>query len=69
MTALKDVLESLTAFADDAIEKLHLLRTDRVSIEFGCEFTVESGHLIAVIGKASGKSSLKLTLEWARSGS
>jgi hypothetical protein len=33
--------------------------------EFGCEFAVESGTLVAVVGKASGRSAFKVGLEWS----
>lgn len=34
------------------------------TVEFGCEFVLESGSFVAVIGKASSTSSFKVTLEW-----
>jgi hypothetical protein len=37
-----------------------------VTVEFGCEFAVESGSFIAVIGKASGQSSVKVQLQWQK---
>jgi hypothetical protein len=38
----------------------------KVSVEFGCEFAVESGGFIAVIGKASAKSTFTVGLEWTK---
>jgi hypothetical protein len=36
----------------------------RVTLEFGCDIALESGSLVAAIGKASAKSAFKVTLEW-----
>jgi len=38
----------------------------KATIELGVEVAVESGTLVAVIGKANGKSTLKVQLEFDR---
>ncbi|MFI1106669.1 CU044_2847 family protein [Streptomyces physcomitrii] len=38
----------------------------KVTREFGCDMALESGALIAAIGKASAKSAFKVTLEWEK---
>ncbi len=64
---LKEALSSLTGFTADVVESLRTFEASKMSVEFGCEFAVESGSLLAVIGKGTGKSAFKVTLEWTRS--
>ncbi|WP_063780881.1 CU044_2847 family protein [Nonomuraea sp. SBT364] len=66
---LKDALSALSGFAGDLVETLRELETSKMTVEFGCEFAVESGSLVAFIGKGTGKSAVKVTLEWTRPGS
>ncbi len=40
----------------------------RYSIEFGCEIAVETGRVVAVLGKGSATSTVKITLEWDQAG-
>jgi hypothetical protein len=61
---LKDALSALTGFATDVVETLREFEANKLTVEFGCEFAVESGSLLAVIGKGTGKSAVKVTLEW-----
>ncbi|WP_327588223.1 hypothetical protein OHA25_15295 [Nonomuraea sp. NBC_00507] len=63
---LKDALSELTGFAADVVETLRKLETNKLTVEFGCEFAVESGKLLAVVGKGTGKSAVKVTMEWTR---
>jgi hypothetical protein len=63
---LDEALGSLGAFAQQLAARLQPTDASRVSVEFGCEFAVESGKFIAVIGKASAKSAVKVGLEWTR---
>jgi Trypsin-co-occurring domain 1 len=64
--ALDDLLDGVTAFAEEIVDRLREVRVSKVTVEFGCEVAVESGGFVAVIGKASGKSSIKVGLEWTR---
>jgi hypothetical protein len=63
---LDQVLDGVTAFARELSSRLHQAEVSKFSVEFGCEFAVESGTFIAVIGKASAKSTLKVGLEWSK---
>jgi Trypsin-co-occurring domain 1 len=38
-----------------------------VTVEFGCEFGLELGSFVAIIGKATSSSSFKVSLEWHKS--
>jgi hypothetical protein len=59
-------LDGLMSVARAMGARLQQSDASRAVVEFGCEFAVESGSLVAVIGKASGKSAFKVTLEWTR---
>lgn len=63
---LETVLGGVANFAKQIVGSLNETGASKVSVEFGCEFALESGTFIAVIGKASAKSTLKIGLEWAK---
>jgi hypothetical protein len=63
---LQGALDDLSAVATQVAEQLRSLEASTVRIEFGCEFALESGKLVAVIGKATAKSAFKVGLEWTR---
>lgn len=63
---LDGALEGVRAFAEQAVEQLRGSEVSKVTVEFGCEFAVESGSIIAVIGKAGAKSVMKVSLEWSK---
>jgi len=61
------MLAGVAAFAQEVAASIRGAEVSRVTVEFGCEFAVESGVLVAVIGKATGRSSIKVGLEWSQS--
>lgn len=63
---LESVLGGVAHFAKEVVGTLQGTGASKVSVEFGCEFALESGTFIAVIGKASSKSTLTVGLEWAK---
>lgn len=64
--SLEQALDGLTAIARAMGARLRQSDATRVGVEFGCEFALESGSFVAVVGKASAKSTFKVTLEWSR---
>jgi|SRR2546427_377622 len=56
--AIEGIAKSLT----QAIEKIAPRKT---TVEFGLELQLDSGALTALIVKGSGKSNLKVTMEWS----
>ncbi|MEU4819924.1 CU044_2847 family protein [Micromonospora aurantiaca] len=63
---LDEALAALTAFATKVGDRLKQADVSRLAVEFSCEFAVESGKLVAVLGKGSTKSGIKVGLEWDR---
>ncbi|MEU4159257.1 CU044_2847 family protein [Actinoplanes sp. NPDC026670] len=60
-----EVVAKVTGLAGSAIDGLRNSGADRVTLEFGCEFGLESGQLITLISKATGKATFKIGLEWS----
>ena len=63
---LEQVLDGVAVFAEEVVERLRGAEATKITVEFGCDIAVESGAFVAVIGKASASSSLKVSLEWQR---
>ena len=62
---IREALKGVNALVEDLKSQLEGLSAQRMAVEVGLEFALESGHLVAIVGKASGKSSIKVTLEWS----
>lgn len=62
--SLDDVVEAIREFGGKLAGAFDDTGAARATVEFGCEFGLETGRLVAILGKASAKSSLKVTLEW-----
>jgi hypothetical protein len=63
---LEGVLTGVANFAKQVVGTLQETGASKVSVEFGCEFALEAGAFVAVIGKVSSKSTLTVGLEWAK---
>ncbi|AVT39641.1 CU044_2847 family protein [Plantactinospora sp. BB1] len=63
---LDEALSAVAAFATRVGDHLKLAEVSRVAVEFSCEFGVESGKFVAIVGKASAKAGVKVSLEWDR---
>nr|WP_246260446.1 CU044_2847 family protein [Streptomyces typhae] len=61
---LEQLLDGLAGFAQEIASRLQSTDASKVSVQFGCEVIVESGQFVAVIGKASSKSTITVGLEW-----
>ena len=64
--SLQAMFGDLAAFARGLGSELQDSGASKVSVEFGCEFAIESGGFVAVIGKASAKSTFTVGLEWTK---
>jgi hypothetical protein len=63
---LEQVLDGLAVFAQEIVGRFQGTNASKVTVQFGCEVVVESGTLVAVIGKASATSAITVGLEWAK---
>jgi hypothetical protein len=62
------VAHAVSGFASQLGASLAHTGCQRYSVEFGCEIAVETGQVVAVLGKGSATSSVKITLEWDQAG-
>jgi hypothetical protein len=61
---MTQVIQAIKVFSGRLGESLRESHATRCAVEFGCEIGLETGQLVAVLGKASAKTTLKITLEW-----
>ncbi|MER6569778.1 CU044_2847 family protein [Streptomyces sp. NPDC001093] len=61
---LEPVLDGLTALARAMGTRLQQTGASRATVEFGCDISFDTGQFLAVVGKASTRSTWKVTLEW-----
>ena len=64
MDRIRDALEGVGDLVADALKKV---RPNKISVEFGFSFEIQSGHLTAVFVKGDVKADLKISLEWGSS--
>ncbi|MFE5923146.1 CU044_2847 family protein [Streptomyces sp. NPDC056468] len=62
---LEEALDSLVGVARAVGTRLQQTGSQKATVELACEFAVESGTLVAVLGKATARSTFKVALEWA----
>jgi Trypsin-co-occurring domain 1 len=63
--SLDQVLDGLMSLARAMGAKLQQSDASKVAIQFGCDIAMETGGFVAVIGKASVKSTFTVSLEWS----
>lgn len=61
---LDEALDGLMGLVRVMGARLRQSDASKVTMEFSCEFALESGTFVAVIGKASTKSAFGVALEW-----
>ncbi|MGW0768891.1 CU044_2847 family protein [Streptomyces sp. NPDC002676] len=61
---LEPVLDGLTAVARAMGARLQQTGASKATVEFGCDVSFDTGQFLAVVGKATSKSTWKVTLEW-----
>jgi hypothetical protein len=65
--SIERALAGIASIAKKSFVELSSLEWSKLTVELGVEFAVESGGIVAVVGKASSSSSLKVVLEFERS--
>ena len=63
---LDRVIDGLSAFAEQIVNKFDTADASRVALTFGCDVVMESGNLVALVGQASATASFTIELEWTR---
>ena len=62
-SAVTDAIEAISGAIASTLTKV---KPDKATVELGLEIGVESGKLTTLLVKGSGKSNLKITLEWGK---
>jgi hypothetical protein len=62
------VVDSIKAITQQLTGALQEVKPDKASLEFGVDIGIESGQLTALLVKGTGSATLKITLEWGKSG-
>jgi len=58
------VKNQIQKISEEFREIFSKVKPTKTTLEFGIELSVEAGQLTSIIVKGSGKSNLKITLEW-----
>jgi hypothetical protein len=66
--SVEQITAALKDFATQVTESLQGSGASRFVVEFGCDVAVETGRVVAMLGKGSLASTLRVTLEWSRPG-
>lgn len=61
---LGGVTDAIRALGDQLTRAVKAIEPDQFSIEFGFEFKVEQGGLVALLVRGGGTASVTVTLEW-----
>ena len=55
------IFSELSQRIGDSLQKS---RANKACVEIGVEFGIENGQLVALIARASGKTNIKISIEW-----
>lgn len=62
----EEVTDALEGIVQAIAETINQANPTKATVKFGLEIAVESGKLIAVLGKGSAKANLEIALEWTK---
>jgi NTP-dependent ternary system trypsin peptidase co-occuring protein len=63
---LRQVTDAIGAVAGEVAGALERAAPQKFSVELGFELKSESGGLVALLAKAGGTATIKVTMEWER---
>jgi len=63
---LQNVLDAIRALSSEIADAVRAAGPDRFSVEMGFEIKGESGGLVAVLVRAGGTATVKVTLGWEK---
>lgn len=58
--------KSVTKLVHEIAKSLNDVKPSHATIEFGCQFALENGHLTALVVSGSASGSIKVTLDWEK---
>lgn len=66
VSEFKEVTDALEGIVAAIAKPINQANPTKATVKFGLEIAVESGKLIAVLGKGSAKANLEIALEWTK---
>lgn len=64
---LQGVTKSIETVGREVLESVKKVKPAKATVELGFGLALEQGQLVALLGKAKGEASIKVTLEWSAS--
>jgi hypothetical protein len=62
---LEGVTKSIETVGREVLESVKKVKPAKATVELGFGLALEQGQLVALLGKAKGEASIKVTLEWS----
>ncbi|GAA1694620.1 hypothetical protein GCM10009733_107960 [Nonomuraea maheshkhaliensis] len=62
---LSEITASVERVSREALQAVRRAGPTKGTVELGFGLAVESGHVVAMLGKGRGEATIKVTLEWA----
>lgn len=64
LDAARDMVARVASWAVTTVREHAPAKPDTFEVEFGMKLAVESGKVVAVLGRASGEASLAVRMSW-----
>ncbi|MEU8404420.1 CU044_2847 family protein [Nonomuraea sp. NPDC048892] len=65
VTELSEITTSVERVSREVLQAVRRAGPTKGTIELGFSLAVESGHVVAMLGKGRGEATIRVTLEWA----
>lgn len=65
---LGEITSSIGHVSRDVLDEIRKAGPSKATVELGFGLAVESGHVVALLGKGRGDASIRVILEWDRGG-
>jgi hypothetical protein len=63
---LEEVTSAIQKVGGEVLAAVRKVEPSKATVELGFGLAIESGHLIALLGKGRGETSIKVVLEWSQ---
>jgi hypothetical protein len=63
---LEEVTSAIQKVGGEVLAAVRKAEPSKATVELGFGLAIESGHVIALLGKGRGETSIKVILEWSR---
>jgi Trypsin-co-occurring domain 1 len=63
---LEEVTSAIEKVGGEVLAAVRKVEPSKATVELGFGLAIESGHVIALLGKGRGEASIRVVLEWSR---